>query len=77
MSASLIKLKVELLFTDLNEYDLKWSQTFKEISKIQKECNHLYDDETSAIEYNSTDTMYDFYKCKVCQKIFKCNPHKK
>lgn len=77
MGAALLKLKIETLFSNLHEYDKKWSDTFKEISKYQKICEHYYDDGQSAIEYTGTDMIKDFYKCKVCQKDFIGNPHKK
>lgn len=77
MGSSSTKLKIETLFSDLREYDKKWSDTFKEISKYQNECEHYYDDGLSAIKYNGTDTVKDFYKCEICQKDFMFNPHKK
>lgn len=77
MGASLLKLKIETLVNELNEYDRKWSEKFKEISKWQKTCSHYYDDGKSAISYYATDTMNNFHKCTICQKEFKGNPHKK
>ena len=77
MGASLLKLKIETLLNELNEYDRKWSEKFKEISKLQKTCSHYYDDGKSAIVYRGTDMVKDFYECEICKKEFKGNPHLK
>lgn len=71
-----VKIQVESLFTKLNDLDLLARQTFNEISQIQSECDHRNSDDLSTIKYDHTDLFRDYFKCDMCKKIFKGNPHK-
>ena len=41
------------------------------IDVIQDECSHKYEDGKSALDYEGSDSHYDWYICEICRKSIK------
>jgi len=73
---SLLKLKIETILFEVDELTNKEKNLKLELIKYQETCDHYDDDGLSAIAYNGTDFSKDYYKCAICLKDFRGNPHK-